>query len=338
MNQKKIFSLVFLSVILFSLISSFVKSDVISLNSGGSENIAVTSNKYIEGFFSQIPSPVIPTSTNISSSSNPSAPVSGGGGGAASSLNITINPTEFNINLAVNTNIQKTISVTNLGASSINVNISQKNLDNFTILSKNFLKLASGETKTFNVIFVALDKPGIYTGKIIVGGKTILVSLNIRTELILFDSNIIVLNRNYKVAQGSKLQTQVTLIPMGDKQRMDVTLNYIIKDYNGTVYLTKSETLLVKNQMNFRRDFDTGMLPLGNYIVGLELVYSNGMAPSSAHFEVVKESSVLFSLIAYYLFIAILLTSILIIILLIIRFIRRKKLPQENYNPEEVSH
>ena len=50
-----------------------------------------------------------------------------------------------------------------------------------------------------------------------------------------FDSNIVVLNRNYQVSQGNLLKTRVELIPMGEKSRLDVTLNYVIKDTSGKV-------------------------------------------------------------------------------------------------------
>ncbi|GAI99825.1 unnamed protein product, partial [marine sediment metagenome] len=117
--------------------------------------------------------------------------------------------------------------VTNLRTSSTTISISQQNLDQHVILETDSLTLAGGETKDLKVVFVALSQTGIFTGKIIVGGKVVSVSINVRTKLLLFDSNIVVLNKDYKVPQGDKLRTQVTLIPMGEKERIDVTLNYI---------------------------------------------------------------------------------------------------------------
>ena len=178
---------------------------------------------------------------------------------------------------------------------------------------------------SFNVVFVALDETGIFTGSINVGGVQVPVSLNIKTKLLLFDSNIVVLNRDYKVAQGSDLRTRVTLIPMGDPERLDVLLNYVIKDYNGKVYLTQSETVLVEKKMNFRKNFGTGSLPLNKYIVGLELVYPGGVAPSSAHFEIVQKTATDFLGTMVF----ILLLFILIILILIIILIIRRKRKQE---------
>jgi len=53
------------------------------------------------------------------------------------------------------------------------------------------------------------------------------------------------------------------------------------------------------------------------------LIYPYGVAPSSAHFEVVTNQTGLFSEIIYWLLIAIVLVSILILIVIIIRTIRR---------------
>ena len=193
------------------------------------------------------------------------------------------------------------------------------------ILGNTTLIIAAGETKQFNVVFVALSEPGIYTGTIIVGNRQVLVSLNVKTKLLLFDSNIVVLNEDYKVPQGDNLKTLITLIPLGDPERLDVTLRYAVKNYRNEIYLTKSETLLVEEQVELKRNFDTGTLPLGDYVIGLELIYPNGVAPSSAHFEVIEKEAGIVGRIILFLLILILLILIIIVIILIIRRLREKQ-------------
>jgi len=346
--KKKI--LVLILVLIFFPI---VNADVISLNSGGSGNIIINPYKNIEGFFFCSPDTCAGLGYNCDSWSDncggtincgtcasgytctagicTAAPVSPGGGGGTPTptINVNVTPTEFNIKLAVNTNIEKTIKVTNLGSSSINIDIKQLNLDDLIILKETSLNLASKESKDLHVVFVAPSQPGIFTGRILIGNKQILVILNVKTKLLLFDSNIIVLNKDYKVPQGDKLKTQVTLIPLGDEDRLDVTLNYEIKDYEGEIYLTQSETVLAEKQINFKRDFGTGMLPLGKYIIGLELIYPNGVAPSSAHFDVVEKVPINFGILVFFLIAAILIVSILIIILLIVKKRRKKNSKEE---------
>ncbi|MCK5043684.1 hypothetical protein KAR52_01615 [Candidatus Pacearchaeota archaeon] len=334
------------------LILSFlpqINADVISLNSGGSGNIVISPDTYIEGFFSCSPhtctslgyscgtwsdgcggtiycgacasGETCPAGTCVTTAVTPPS-----GGPTTPTVQISVEPTEISLKLAINTAKDQIIKVKNLGTSTITVSVSQIGLSDLVILNVTSLTLGAGETKEVKARFVAPSAPGIFTGKIVINGKTILVSLNVQTKLLLFDSNIVVLNKDYQVAQGKKLLTEVTLIPMGDEDRLDVTLNYVIKDYNEKVYLTKSETLLVEKKMDFKRNFDTGMLPFGAYIVGLELIYPNGIATSSAHFDIVEEAPE--GRFVFYIISLIFIVLISIILVIILRKVRKKKSEQ----------
>ena len=336
-------------MLFFILIISFVpviNADVISLNSGGTGNIIVNPDTFIEGFFF---GPVCGngvldageecddgnrvsgdgcSSACVTEVTPPEGEGEGGEGGAA--VNIVVDPEQFNIKMLVSSSQEETIKVTNTGTSTVTVSVTQQSLDNNVILGATNLTLDPGETKDLSVVFVSLTQTGIFTGKIFVGGKQILVTLNIKSQLLLFDSNIVVLNKNFQVPQGNNLKTLVTLIPLGDPERLDVTLDFTIKDYNNNIYLTKSETLLIEEKMELKRKFDTGTIPLGDYIIGLELKYPNGVAPSSAHFEITPSTG-LFARIVLYLIFMILVISILILIILIWR--RRKKKKQQGFIP-----
>src|SRR3989338_1638244 len=298
---------------------SFTGYDSLSLDSGGREDVAVSPSPVSEGSISG----------DFPETDEVSVTVSGGGGaGGGSSVftpDVNVSPTEFNVEIAVNTNIQRTIEVTNLKSTAANFSVRQSNLDGLVLLRESSIFLNPKETKSIGVVVVALNETGIFTGKIIIGNKEIPVSINIRTKLLLFDSNIIVLNDDYIVRRGEDLKTQVTLIPLGDDTRLDVTLNYVIKDYQGEIYTTKSETLLVDKKIDFKRDFDVGLLKPGDYIVGLELVYPNGIATSSAHFKVVEGFEFPFSTLIYYIVVAILINVILIVVVLINRAYKEKE-------------
>lgn len=342
----KNFRLIFILISFFTLtiiFSQIISADVISINAGGSDQILINPDFYIEGFFigaicgdgsvdageqcddGNTVAGDGCSATCTTEAAVPPSPGEGAGAGIAAA-NIAVDPTEFNIRLAINTNQEEVIKVTNLGTDTGTITVRQQNLDNKVILGNTTLTIAPGETVDLNVIFVALTQTGIFTGKILIGSKEVLVTLNIRTKLILFDSNIIVLNENFQVPQGVKLRTLVTLVPLGDPERLDVTLDFVIKDYNNNIYLTKSETLLVEEKTELNREFDTGTLPLGDYIIGLELKYPNGVAPSSAHFEVTQPFGIVGKIVLYLIFL-ILLLGILILIILIWR--RRKKKKEE---------
>jgi hypothetical protein len=312
----------FLLILFFILsisLSQVASADIISVNSGGGGEFVLTTDKYIEGFFFGIPK---------EAEAPPEVPPEGpGGGGGAPSVSILVEPTRLDEDLVVNTAISRIIKVTNLKTSgSATVNVRQENLDGIVTLGATSLTIQPSQTVELGVFFEAPDEPDVYTGKIIIGNKEVLVTLNVREGELLFDSNIAVLNENFEVPQEGTLKTLVTLIPLGDPARLDITLDFTVKDYAGQIYLTKSETLLVEEQMELNRNFDIGNLPLGEYVIALELVYPNGVAPSSAHFKVIEQPSVIIiGKFILFLIILILLIAIAIIIILIARKLREKK-------------
>jgi cysteine-rich repeat protein len=373
--------IVFLVVLLFVILFQFASADILSLNSGGDDELVINPDSYLEGFFSGIEGVQVLSTCgngileepyeecddgnyeNYDGCSATCKDEEGPGGPSDECSNdndcrtgeiclrgncitaplvvpgtpyIRIDPPQIKRSMLINSNIEETIGITHLNrTSATNFSIYSTGFDPDLIVSlwdeedkewvNSFsLGLSPGEIYELRIRFSAPGEMGLYNGTIIIDGKNASVSLNVQEKLLLFDSNIIVLNPDYMVPQGENLRTSVTLIPLGDKERMDVTLNYVIKDYDNRVYLTRSETVLVEDQINFRRNFDTGVLPLGSYIVALELIYSNGVAPSSAHFEVVQgRESTLFGRLVFFLVNIILIILILIILLIIWRMIRQ---------------
>jgi cysteine-rich repeat protein len=357
MKKGGLFVLLFIILIVFF---HFVSADILSLNSGGSKEIVINPETYIEGFFSgdfkvlsTCGNGVLETpyeqcdDGNYVSGDGCSSTCKNEGNNNNNNNNeeeppipgqpyIRIDPKEIKRAMLINSNIEESIGITNLNrTASVNFSVNSSGFDPNLIVSFwdeksrqwiNSLSLTIAPRKIYElrVRFSAPGEIGVYNGTIFIDGKNASVSLNVQRKLLLFDSNIIVLNPDYLVSQGEKLRTSVTLIPLGEKERLDVTLNYIIKDPAGNVYLTRSETVLVEDQINFKRNFDTGILPVGSYIIGLELIYPNGVAPSSAHFEVVPgRQNSLFGRIVFFVINLILILLILIIILLILRIIKK---------------
>ncbi len=347
MHKKNV---IFLFVI---FLLAFAKADVISLNSGGDNEIVINPDSYIEGFFSGegvgicVPDTCAGLGYNCGSFNDgcggtitcgscssgytctsgacvSSGGEEGGGGGGGgretetSAVNISVIPNVINMTILNGTYKQETIRITNLGFSTQKLQLTKVDPDKIISFDETSITIDAGESINVQVRFLAPAEPGIYTGIIKIKGEEVLVYLNSREKILLFDSNIVVLNRNYIISQGNQLKTKVELVPMGDKSRLDVTLKYVIKDYSGKIYLTQTETVLVEKKMDFKRNFGTGMLPLGKYIIGLELVYPGGIAPSSAHFEIVERSvEDTIGYILFFLVIGILIVVILIIFLLI---------------------
>src|SRR3989304_10567523 len=155
--RRNSFGLFLLLVPIFViLISSLpdISADVISVNSGGSEQIIVNPDNYIEGFFTGnvvtaavCGDGIIDTgagehcddgntvsgdgcsSTCQTEAVTPPGGGGGGGGGAGVTPNLSVSPARFDITLAINTNIQRTITLTNNGASATTITSSYSTFD-----------------------------------------------------------------------------------------------------------------------------------------------------------------------------------------------------------------
>lgn len=243
----------------------------------------------------------------------------GSGGGASLTRELVINPETIDIDLAVNRTVLKKINLVNNGNAVKDVKINIVGLEEFILITENSFVLKANESKNISARFIASSNPGIYTGKIIINNQVILVSVSVSNEKVLFDSKINIADRYKTIFKGEKVVADVNLIPMGIDPRLDVTVNYYIKDYNGNTLLSESETILIEQEKTFSKVFQTQNLEEGDYLVGLELLYPStnpeDVATSAAHFEIIKEPELS---IYYFVIIGILILGILIMTILIL--------------------
>lgn len=226
---------------------------------------------------------------------------SGGGGGGGGGGGATTPATAFSVDKntedvysAVDKVKLRYITVKNSAGVAKNFEISQSGFDEEVVrFSAENFSLGPGESKKVEVKYVSPSNPDVLTGKIIVQSgaqvREVLVTLNVQSEEVLFDSSVSLVDK--KIATGNPLNAQITLIPMGENPRLDVTLKYTVKDYNGKVYLSESETILVDSQKSFKKDFSSAELPAGEYVLALEVIYPNGVATSSSNFAILASQS-----------------------------------------------
>lgn len=241
----------------------------------------------------------------------------------SSSIGLVVSPKEINLNLVASTDsketstVTKVVRITNYLGNITTINITQTDLDNIIFIDETFFNLFSGESKDINVVFTAPTQAGIFTGKILIEGEVVLVTLNVNPNLLLFDSNIVVLNKDYQVKQGRNLRTQITLAPTEEQERLEVTLKFEVKDYNGKVWFEKNETLLLEEQITINRKFDLGEIPIGEYMLSFNLISLEEKTLSNIYFEIIPPSSSLFKSSAILL--------ILVIIILIVSILVKKR-------------
>jgi hypothetical protein len=251
----------------------------------------------------------------------------GGGGGApvTASSELVVNPKSLNIPLILNESKERTIKVQNIGGSDLKVTLEVRSLTDVIEISQEDLSFTLGpkEKRDISVKINAPAEPGIHTGKIIVNGQEVLLSLSVSTRRLLFDAGLVIPDEFKLINLGGLLSSQITLIPMGENPYLDVTLNYLVKDFEGNVYLSESETILITGQKTFRKEFSTKNLPAGDYVLGLELLYPStnptDVATSSSHFKIRTPTAIG----SYYLFIALILGAGIILLILLFLLIRR---------------
>ena len=85
---------------------------------------------------------------------------------------------------------------------------------------------------------------------------------------------------------------------------------------------SESETFLVSGSKNFVKEFFTSELPVGDYVVGMEVTYPDGFATSSTHFSVIEEEILLSPSVSRQIMLgaAFVVLTILVILFLIFRY------------------
>jgi len=249
-------------------------------NQNYTENVSFT--------FNLIPAP--PTSSGSESSG-------GGGDGvpmAIQPLRFDVKPESFTETLVTNLGERGKITITNkeplARTFQASVNEPLKEIISFDKVS---LAIGSKESSELGFDILAPKEPGIYTGKIIITtghtSKVVFVTVNVRTEKSLFDVILSIPRSMKTILVGKNIKAQINLIQMGVLEKMDVTLNYMIKDFEGKTYFSESETIMVYEKKSFEKEFHTQEFLPGDYVIGVELIYPDGVAVSSSQFKI-KES------------------------------------------------
>ncbi len=360
MDKKRFEFLIFF---LIFLVLPVLSADVISINSGGDNEMIISPDPFIEGFFNQVCISLTCSALgyncnswsdgcggtiNCGSCSSgytcssgvctaipvpPVTPPSGGGAGEAPErpklLELRAIPSEFNIPTTVGITTSAKISLLNTGSSELNVFLSLTgSLKPILSFDENSFIIKPGETKNLEFKITAPNEPGIYTGKIIFssGGKTLEIPfiLGVDSKLSLFDISLDIPKENRIINVGKNLIGQISLIQAGLQKEVDVIINYIIKDLDDNLYLEQSETIMVYKQKNYEHEFITENLPAGDYVLGAEVIYSGGVATASYPIKIIDERKNRQINIIYFV-LAFLLIASIILIFIILKYYKQQK-------------
>lgn len=261
----------------------------------------------------------------------------GGGGGAATSESsvelkqrgepFSVSPDSLSVNLFVGEQVLRSLSIQNLRNIPIAINTETKG--EAVIKLDKYVALEKRETKSIDVKVGPTEK-GLLTGKIIFSFgqfiKEIPVVVNAKTRNFLFDVSLDIAKKYRSIYSGGKIPIEVNLQQVGEsKDKIDITIDYVIKDFSGINYLEEKETLSVQNSKSYTKEFSTKNLPTGKYIVGIEVQYPGAFATASAQFEIIEKKEIP---LAYYFSIISIIAIITCIVVIMIILIKQRIYPK----------
>lgn len=356
-------------IVLFVLFFPLIKADIISVNSGGANEIAIGPDAYLEGFYACFPktcsqlgydcdswsdqcggtlncgtcasgftcSSGICTAVTPTPTPTPTVTTTGGGGGGGGGSGVILKkeltgirviPEDFIFSVDSASVSFAKISVLSLADSELDISISLTNsLGGIVSFEETSFTLGAGDTKTLDFKINSPIDGDVHTGKIILQSKGEVLEipfiLNVRKGLRLFDIAVDVAEENRIINPGEKLKGQITLIQAGVKENVDVQINYIIKDFENNVYSEETETIMIFDQKTYENEFNTANLAVGDYILGVEVIYSGGIATASSPFQIIEEGVTKTAQLVYIIILSALLIGIATLILLL-RYYRKK--------------
>lgn len=225
---------------------------------------------------------------------------SGGGGGIISKIfpikkGISVSTENIKVSLKPGEVNSQTFVITNQDTKKLRINIENPKLKDFIIIRNPVFDLAPGESKEIAIDIIARQDtvPNLYLGKILVKTefeeKEILVVINVESLGALLDVRTKIQEDYLKILPGDELLAEISLFNLGAEGRADITIEYIIKNYEGNEISVGQESLAIETQANFLRKIiipqDTGY---GKYALYVRVEYNGEIASASDNFEIVQ--------------------------------------------------
>ena len=256
----------------------------------------------------------------------PEAETTSAGGGATSTIkDISINKEKITTTLKQGEAKKETLTIKNIGIKKIKVNLENQNLNNIMKISETEFELEKGESKTIDLIFLADENimPNIYIGKIIIKTgitkKEIPVYAEVESLDALFDVFVEIPQKWRIVFPGEEIFSNIKIFELKNIGKVDVELEYSIRDNKGNIMASKKETISVEKQGDFVKSlYLPENIKSGDYLFYITVKYDGKIAGASNSFVVEEPSLINLKQIIY------IFTGILVIVILIIFYEIRK--------------
>jgi hypothetical protein len=258
----------------------------------------------------------------------------GGGGGGGETVTPTVDegfeiePSPIIIKITRGEPLRKMITITNIGKTELNLNLSLKSVTRYVFLDEKEFTLKSGEVKRIilTIYIPTSEEKNSINGKMIIQSKNetkeVDIVLDIRDRRALFDIRTTLLKKI--LFQGQRAFADIEVLNLGDLKNIDVALELSLIDENKTVYDIKKEMFAINDSYDGKFFLTVPRnLDLGKYTFHSKVSYEDVTAESYDTFEVIQ-FFINFAIIVFYLITAIVLVLITLVSIIITRKIKKK--------------
>ena len=193
------------------------------------------------------------------------------------------------------------LKVMNIGKDDTRFNITVSGVEDMVSISADSFSLKPGQTKLLKLDFDSvlsgkdiIYEPGVYVGKISVssssGIKDIPMIMEIESKDVLFDINIVSTPTNKEILRGTQAVIELRLFNLKDRESNSVVIKTFVKDINGNIIMTETESSVVESQTSFVKTLSVPEnIKPGDYVFITEVVYGDSVGTSSYLFNVIDE-------------------------------------------------
>ncbi|MFH1210366.1 MAG: hypothetical protein V1645_00455 [archaeon] len=187
---------------------------------------------------------------------------------------------------------KRVIRISNTGSKYLAMTVNS-NLGNLVRIPESKFTLPIGYTKDVELFFSAPQniEPGVYAGKIMFNSESLQDSsftvVEVESVNVLYDLTVSIPNQFRNIVRGHDLVFNVRLFNF-DKVPNDVTLYYMVKDFNGDTIYEISETVHLESEVSFTKTITLpNSIKEGNYVLAARVAGKESVGTSTALFDVV---------------------------------------------------
>ena len=273
----------------------------------------------------------IPPGTDGGTTSGSGGGGGGGGGGAGTRQgdtekkpNFTIDKDLIEIQLIPGQTKTETLTIENTGDLTLNFDLNIIALQTFVSLSEYTFSLLPKNLKTIAINFLVGEdeRASVRTGKIILNTDGLIKAVNIILNILgesLFDLQSAL--EDNTLTKHQKIQSKIKMIDVSNLGKVNVLLEYFIKDFSDNEIKLAQENVEVSGSLIIERAFSIpSELKKGeDYLFYVKLSYSDGIAISKNPFRIVGFPFLIIFLLIFF----------VVFLLIIFIFKKKKKLKKK---------